>query len=135
MVESITGRNAAFGSSSSKSGGSILENISPNELEEMVSDLYKQGEITLKDTLAFRNFDTSNLQKSVGGTVKVKYFSEVWEKPNTKKNMLAQYQNILSEQIKDGDSAQNIEFTRNAVKVLKKLESKYSFKSVMQGII
>lgn len=49
--------------------------------------------------------------------------------------MLAKYQSILNEQIKDGDNAQNIEFIRNAVKVLKKLESKYSFKSVFEGMI
>lgn len=134
MIQSINGTGNVYGRSSLKSIGSILENISPNELETMVCDLYKDGEISLKDTLAFRILDTSNLQVKNGGSVKIKYASEVWERPNTKRNMLAQYQNMLNEQIKDGDSSQNIEFTRNAINVLKKLERKYSFKSVLQGM-
>jgi hypothetical protein len=106
-----------------------LHNISPKELDNLTLDLFKKGEISLKDRLPFIPLDMTKLSGSAEKQVHVKYYSKVWDDPNRKRDMLAAYRSVLQEQISDHDTQQNIQMTKNALTLLENLaRSKQTFK-------
>lgn len=135
MINAINNAFSANNTTPSIKSNSVLGNISPNELETLVDEMYKKGEITLKDTLAFKPLSTNNLAKDLNvnaDKIKIKYFSEVWDNPNTKRDLLTQYKNIFNQQISNGE---NIESSKNGLRVLSIIEKKYSFGSIFKSMI
>jgi len=82
--------------------------------------------------LAFLTLDTERLAQETGQNVQIKYYSRVWDDPDRKRDMLLEFSHILKDQIRDGDSPKNIEGTRRAITLLKRIDQRLSFERVFK---
>ena len=112
-----------------------IHNISPREMDKLTLEMFQRGEITLRERLPFLPLDTERLAQETRQDVQIKYYSRVWDDPDRKRDMLLEFNNILKEQLRDGDSLQNIEVTRNAITLLKRMDQQPSFESVLRDIV
>ena len=112
-----------------------IHNISSNEMKNLISNMYQKGEISLKETLAFMPLDTKPLSDHLGKEFNLKYYSRVWDNPNRKRDMLAEFRNILLEQTKDNVDEKSIEITKGAIALLEQIEQRTSFKSILENQI
>jgi hypothetical protein len=112
-----------------------IHNISPREMDKLTLEMYQRGEITLRERLPFIPLDTERLARESGQDVQIKYYSRVWDDPDRKRDMLLEFNLILKDQIRDGDSLQNIEVTRNTIALLKRIDQQPSFEQVMRDIV
>jgi hypothetical protein len=138
MLEKISAVNSLVNSTSkitSVKGAYDIHNISPNEMKDLVFNMYQKGEISLKDTLAFTPLDTKPLSDQLGQKVQLTHYNRVWDNPNRKRDMLAEFKSILQKQIKDNSDEKNIEITKGAIALLERLESKSSFKDILKNQI
>lgn len=121
MISEIqNNKNLAYKNYFAEGENDILLNISPNELLPLVDEMYNNGEISLKDTLAFKKLNLQPFAEASGKSVnslKLKYFSNAYDNLNMKRNMMKEYQDILTEQINGGDDSENIAFAKNAIDV------------------
>jgi hypothetical protein len=104
-----------------------IENCSPKELENFIIGMYQNGEISLKDTLAFRPLDFKTLTDDLGldsSKINLKYFSKLWDNPNTKRNLHKAYKSALHQMLIDGD--RNIIMMKNAIKLFEKMKNQKS---------
>ena len=140
MISAINSSTSADANANAKNNFNYdLTNISPNELEKLIDTMYKNNEISLKDTLAFKPLSLRPLAEDLNipeDKIKITY-SDVWSNRNTKRNMLDEYKALLQKQINNNDSEQNITFLRNAVSLLEKIQTKYgsSFKDELNSIL
>jgi hypothetical protein len=112
-----------------------IHNISPREMDKLTLEMFQRGEISLRERLPFLPLDTERLARETGQDVQIKYHSRVWDDPDRKRDMLLEFNNILNGQLRDGDSLQNIEVTRNAITLLKRIDQHPSFERVLRETI
>lgn len=112
-----------------------IHNISPREMDKLTLEMFQRGEISLRERLPFLPLDKDRLAQETGQDVQIKYYSRVWDDPDRKRDMLLEFNNILNEQLQDGDSPQNIEATRNAITLLKRMDQQPSFEQVLRETI
>ncbi len=112
-----------------------IHNISPREMDKLTLEIFRRGEITLRERLPFLTLDTERLAQETGQDVQAKYYSRVWCDPDRKRDMLLEFSNTLKEQLRDGDSPQNIEATRNAITSLERMDQRLSFEQVLRVTI
>ena len=96
---------------------------------------FPYSEITLRERLPFLPLDTERLARESGQDVQIKYYSGIWDDPYRKRDMLLEFNLILKDQIRDGDSTQNIEVTRNAIALLKRIDQQPSFEQVFKETV
>lgn len=136
MIKSVQSLTDALSSYEKRSVSSInIENCSPRELENYISGMYKNGEISLKETLIFRPLDISPLAADLGidsSKISVKYFPKVHESIDVKRNLYSDYKSILNQMVIDRDSSQNIALMKDAVALLDKIKQS-SFRNYLTG--
>mgnify|MGYP000963929283 CR=1 FL=1 len=121
--------------SSRRSVSYDIHNISPREMDKLTLEMFQRGEITLRERLPFLPLDTERLARESGQDVQIKYYSGIWDDPYRKRDMLLEFNLILKDQIRDGDSTQNIEVTRNAIALLKRIDQQPSFEQVFKETV
>jgi hypothetical protein len=133
MIEKISGKNYSetFNQRSVSNTVYDVHNISPKELDKLTLQMFKNGEIKLKDRLPFIPLDT----KIEGKNIHVKYYSRVWDNKDMKRDMIMEYTKILQEQISDNDSQMNIIFTKEALALLERIDKKFSFNEILASQI
>jgi len=113
-----------------------VENCSPKELEKNVIEMYLNGEISLKDTLAFRLLDLKITADDIGidiPKINPKYFSKLWDNPNTRRNLYKDYKSAFHQMLIDGDASKNLSMMKNAIKLLDKMMGQKSFSAVYKN--
>ena len=78
---------------------------------------------------------TERLAQETEQDVQIKCYSRVWDDPDRKRDMLFEFNNILKDQIRDGESPQNIEATRCANTLLKRIDQQPSFEQVFKEVV
>jgi vacuolar-type H+-ATPase subunit I/STV1 len=125
MVNSVSNSSSTTQSLNKQTNSSNLldiHNASLNDVKKVLGNMYKNGDVSIKDMLPFLNLHTERLSRDVGQEVHVQYYGEVWEKPNQKRDMLAAYENILSEQMANNESIDKINSTKKAIELLKSID-------------
>ncbi len=93
-----------------------IQNTSPRELAALTARMAANGEISLKDQLLFSLVDREkSLSKLLNRDIHVQEWSKVFANPDTKRDMLAEYKNMLQEQRSSGA---NTDLTRDAIALL-----------------
>lgn len=113
-----------------------VRNMSPNEMGAWASRLFENGEISGQAAIALIPLDTRPLSLTLEKEVHLKYSSRVWDNPNQKRNMLAQFKTILQERIHDNDDPKNIAVTKAAISVLEhaaRQTSQPSFRATLEA--
>ena len=135
MIQKVTAVSVGGVLSSGKSENNFdIENCTPQELENFITGMYKNGEISLKDTMTFRPLGSTPLADESGvdgSTIRTKYFSKLWANPNAKRNLYRDYKSVLNQMVIDGD--QNISMMKNAIQMLDKMKSQRSFEIVYKN--
>jgi hypothetical protein len=133
MIEKISGKNypETFNQKSVSNTVYDIHNISPKELDELTLQMFKNGEINLKDRLPFIPLDT-NID---GKNTHLKYYSRVWDNIDMKRDMIKEFTQILKEQISDKDDQMNIKMTRDAIALLERIDKKLSFNEIFANQI
>jgi hypothetical protein len=139
MIQKINAVSVGSVLLSGKSDSFIdIENCSPKELENFITGMYKNGEVSLKDTLVFRPLDLKPFAEESGldsSNISLKYFSKVWSEPNTKRNLYRDYKSILNQMVIDGESNLNVSTMKSAVQLLDKIKNQKSFGAIYQNSI
>lgn len=128
MIEKISAIHPAAASLPSH-GGPLnydIHNMSPNEMDALSLALFNRGEITLKQRLPFVPLQTEQ------GT-RLQYYSRVWEDPDRKRDMLAEFNQVLQDQINGGAGKASIDSTREAIALLEKLDQRQSFEDILKN--
>ncbi len=96
-----------------------VHNISPRELAALTARMVENGEISLKEHFLFSLVDREkSLSKLLNREVRVPEWSKIFADPDTKRDMLAEYKNMLKEQ---SGSGANKELTKEAIALLERL--------------
>lgn len=125
MVNSVSNSSYTTQASNKQTNNSNLldiHNASLNDVKRVLRNINKNGEFSIKEMLPFLNLDTERLSRDVGQELHVKYYGDVWEKPNQKRDMLAAYENILKEQMANNESTDTINSTKRAIEILKSID-------------
>ena len=125
MVNSVSNSSYTTQASNEQTNNSNLldiHNASLNDVKKVLGNMNKNGEFSIREMLPFLALDTTELSKAVGKELHVKYYGEVWEKPNQKRDMLAAYENILKEQMANNESIDTINSTKKAIEILKSID-------------
>ncbi len=125
MVNSVSNSSYTTQSLSKQTNSSNLldiHNASLNDVKKVLGNMNKNGEFSIKEMLPFLNLDTERLSRDVGREVHVKYYGDIWEKPNQKRDILEAYENILNEQMANNESIDTINSTKRAIEILKSID-------------
>lgn len=100
-----------------------VHNMSLNEAGEIAREMYNKGEISLREMLSFIPPLTpqikSDLEKEFGHEISLKYYGDLWDNPNEKRDLLSTFQSILEAKKKDHEMTNSTEFAINFLENLK----------------
>lgn len=129
MIEKISAMNSLTASAASQ-GRQLnydIHNMSPNELDALTLDMFKKGEITLKQRLPF-----ISIEQVAGEGFHTRY-RRVFEDPDRKRDMLLEYNGVLQDKINGGDSKGSIDVVRDAIALLEKMNRKPAFEDILKN--
>lgn len=104
-----------------------LHNISPNELDDYTLDLYKSGQITLKQRLAFVPLKTIEFEKAnqaSAGSAAPGGRSRVWSDPDRKRDMISAWKATQQDERANGADERTLQSTQDAIRLLEQLAGK-----------
>ncbi len=95
-----------------------VHNISPRELAALTARMVENGEISLQEHFMFSLVDRAKeLSKLLNREVRVPEWSKIFANPDTKRDMLAEYKNMLKEYPGSGTNTE----LRYAIALLERL--------------
>lgn len=111
-----------------------VQNSSLNDLQPQLRKMIKNKEVSIKDCLLLIPLEMRPIQTESGYIKDLQfggYIANTWNNPNKKINLLAEFESILEQQIKNKESEKILNLTRGAISVLNILKKNNSFESLL----